>query len=127
MSGRCVGLLLILSINIVLGQSMAAQRDGPTIPPVEPVGEISISPDAVFVAQCLELFQKLNANGDWVLGSSMTTIHEPWGVVWRADFDVPEEPFAHLVNRVICWRTPGTGDLNIRLAMGQRTTRLSFS
>lgn len=44
---------------------------------------------------------------DWKLGAQVVTQADPWGTVWRADFEIEDWSTKPFVNRIVCWKQIG--------------------
>jgi hypothetical protein len=62
----------------------------------------------------------------WRFGNSILTRSDTWGLVWRIDFQIKDQPTDWpTVNRIVCWRPPGQDGIAATFAFGQRVERLT--
>src|SRR6266508_607523 len=59
-------------------------------PPVAPTGETAAPPDPSFVEQCLANEAHVAKPKQWQLGTQLLTQNDRWGLVWWADFTIPD-------------------------------------
>jgi hypothetical protein len=93
-------------------------------PPVEPIDERPTLDDFAFAAECLTALNDIPITKSWQFGTAVVTRTAAWGLVWRADFAIPGESLAPLVNRVVCWKDPD-GHIALMFAIGQNVPPLS--
>lgn len=92
-------------------------------PPVAPAADERPDDDSAFVAECRASFRTLPSSERWTLTAELLTHDDRWGRIWRADFELDDQSFEPLVNRLVIWRhTDGT--LPVVVAIGQRVTPL---
>ena len=84
-------------------------------------GEAVVTDEKSFADICKAEFAAEAQHFEWVFGRSRLTQSVKWGLIWRADFFTPGNPWAtgSLVNRAMCW-----GDAGVvkgkAIAFGQR-------
>ena len=81
--------------------------------------EAEVVDDWSYVEKCRAMADKLVVGLNCRLGESLLTKEENWGLVWRSDFTGPDHDFSPLINRIVCWQTPGE-DVTIQIAIAQR-------
>lgn len=92
-------------------------------PPLEPTGEQQVAGNEAFLASCRAALDDIPITREWKLGPDLLTRTDRWGLVWRADFELPGESLAPLINRLVCWQKEG-GDLTLEFAIGQSVSPL---
>jgi hypothetical protein len=110
------------AIGILLTQNAEAQELLST-PPLQPLTERRTLDDTAFAAECIAELRKLEATKGWRIGTQVVTRSEPWGLVWRADFEMGSGPTSPLINRAICWKH-ADGHVALVFAIGQNVPPL---
>jgi hypothetical protein len=104
------------------------KKTGQLFPPLVPEGEVVLTPDPAFEAECMSEISGQARENRWQFRNSLLTKSEDWGIILRVDFDTPAVPVSSgFINRVICWRTPeesGNGPSGTTIAFGQRISPL---
>jgi hypothetical protein len=96
----------------------ALANDQEPSPPVAPEHESAAPSNAAFVEACLANSTSVVAEGGWKLGKQLLTQSSTWGIVWRADFEIPNSATT-FVNRIICWQELNGGEFKLMFAIGQ--------
>jgi len=112
-------ILLLANSRQPMGQSLDRH------PNPSPQSEKILTSDASFIAQCKSYIEADVQQFRWVLGKSILTRSEEFGLVWRVDFELPGESSDYgLVNRIVCWRPPGSDDIGASFLFGQHIPKL---
>lgn len=95
-------------------------------PSAMPQNEPVVTNDASFVALCKARIEADVTEFRWLLGNSILTRSEEFGLVWRADFEFPGTPSdtMGLVNRIVCWRPSDSNDVATAFLIGQHVPKL---
>lgn len=119
-----LAILGVLSVSFLEGMAMGAEAEKRFPSIAVEAGEISLPSDSVFAETCFAKAQKLAAIGGWQLHGALLTFSKEWGLIWRGDLTDPKSDIVPLINRVICWQSPSSGEIQITMAIGQNTSRL---
>jgi hypothetical protein len=98
---------------------MDPNAQGVETPSLDPDEQVVTADNPEFVTKCLSLIDKFLSGKNWPLNRTMVTRSEKWGLVWRADFTIPDLDSSHSTNRFVCWELPD-GNMAIEIAIGQR-------
>lgn len=81
-------------------------------PSAVPKGETVVAGNPIFVNACMSIVSIDASSLGWRLGKSILTHSDVWGLVWRIDFQVPDQSAdLELINRFICWGSADGGVL----------------
>lgn len=94
-------------------------------PSLVPDGETKVEDNAAFLAACSSKASSFATAHGWYLGGSVLTHSDKWGLVYRIDYRIKgQTPNSSVVNRFICWATPGGEILGMAFLCGQNIEAL---
>jgi hypothetical protein len=92
-------------------------------PPLEFDNEPRITGTPAFVSACRAAIRDFEKAQRWQLGTQIVSEVAPWGMIWRADFNVQDQLVEPLVNRIVCWGGE-SGEVALLIAFGQKLSPL---
>jgi hypothetical protein len=92
--------------------------DQQPFPPLSPTEENPARDNFIFVRECLSKLGNLSAMGQVEPRGRLLTQSKQWGLVFRVDFTVNQEPVSGFVNRLVCWKEDN-GSVGTIFAIGQ--------
>lgn len=101
-------------------------RDPNEYPGPTPQGEDMLADDKAFANACLSAIARDVDGFGLRLGTPVLTRNKEWGRVWRVDFQSASgsgEAFG-LVNRIVCWESPGSNDIGVAFLIGRPLPKL---
>ena len=90
-----------------------------------PQNEVVLLSEPLFTEACKSHIADAAEKLGWLLGNSMLTRNENWGLVWRVDFATPSDSAnSALVNRAICWGGSDGKDIGTAVVFGKSIDRI---
>jgi hypothetical protein len=124
--GLSVLFLLVVGVIVWMNQASSPQpasRTAADYAPLVPENETPVPPDAAFRDECLASLR--SAIPVSAYSAMLFTKSETWGLVFRADYALPDLASPN-VNRVVCSRN-SDGKVRVNVAMGQKVPPLATS